>query len=180
MYWGIYDDYTIRTVKPKTENSVLIRLLEPSYLTRGIGYKIYHLDKYKAVLELYIDDIREVYNEECYTRFKIFNSVHAMELINFIHTHDFDEVNVHCSAGISRSSAIMICISKILNLKEIEETILNSNHYSPNPLILDNFNKTFIPNLIKNVSHKEIEQTNKKDEEVVGLIKVEKGVFKLC
>lgn len=180
MYWGIYDNYTIRTVKPKGENSILIRLLEPPYLTRGIDYKIYHIDKYKAVLELYIDDIREIFSDECYTRFKIFNSAHAMELISFIQAHEFDEVNVHCSAGVSRGSAIMICISKILNLKEIEESILNSSRYLPNPLIIDTFNKTFNPQLIKNISYEKLEQTNKKTDEVVDLIEVEKGVFKLC
>lgn len=180
MYWGIYDDYTIRTVKPKTKSSILIRLSQPSYLAKGVDYKIYHLDEYKAVLELYIDDIREVNDKECYSQFKIFTSLHVMKLIDFIHEHDFDEVNVHCSAGISRSSAIMICISKILNLKEIEETILNSNCYLPNPLIIDTFNKIFLPQLIKEVSYKEVQQTNKKEECEVDVIEVEKGVFKLC
>ena len=46
-----------------------------------------------------------------------------MRLRPFILSNDFDEVIVHCTMGISRSPAIMICIAKILQHKFFEEVI---------------------------------------------------------
>ena len=48
MYWGIYDDYTIRTYKAKGKNPILIRALEPSYRGRN-PYDIYNRTIHKCL-----------------------------------------------------------------------------------------------------------------------------------
>lgn len=160
MYWGIYDDYTIRMLRPKGKKAILVRALEPSYKERDIPYKIYALNQYIDVLELYFDDICEVLSIEANNRFTLFNEDMARELIEFIKRNDFDEVNVHCGAGISRSSALMICISKIIDMPQIEKEIINSNRFIPNKLVLSVFDKAF--NGDKLIIHnKDIINTNK-------------------
>lgn len=160
MYWGIYDDYTIRMLRPKGKKAILIRALEPSYKERGIPYKIYALNQYIDVLELYFDDIWEIVSNEVYDRYRLFNEDMAKELISFIKKNDFDEVNVHCGAGISRSSALMICISKIIDMPQIEKEIINSNRFIPNKLVLSVFDKVFNGDTL-DIKEKEIINTNK-------------------
>lgn len=143
MYWGIYDDYTIRMLKPKGKRALLVRALEPSYLEKGIPYKIYTLNQYVDVLELYFHDISEIVSDEFYNRYRLFNEYMARELIDFIERNDFDEINIHCSAGISRSSALMICVSKIIGNEEIEQEIYKSSRFIPNQLVLSVFNRVF-------------------------------------
>lgn len=143
MYWEIYDNYTIRSIKPKTDKSILIRILEPQYKNYGIPYKIHSLDKYIDVLELYFDDIVEIPPEEYKNRFVLFNNDMAKQLTDFIITHDFEEINVHCNGGQSRSAAIMICISKILDRKDIEESINKDSRFKPNKLVLNIFDDYF-------------------------------------
>ena len=59
----------------------------------------------------------------------LFNYEKALTLNNFILENDFDEVVVHCSLGISRSPAIMICVAKILNNLELENKIKEKYKY---------------------------------------------------
>lgn len=138
MFFGIYDDYTIRTLKPKGKKPILIRVLEPSYKKSGIPYKIREIDRYIDVLELYFEDIADEKYKDSHI---LFNENMGNELINFVYKNDFDEVIVHCGAGISRSSAIMICASKILGISEIEEKIYKSRRFMPNKLVLNEFCK---------------------------------------
>lgn len=141
LYWGIYDDYTVRKLEPRGNKPILIRILEPSYKRNNkIPYKIETIDKY-IVLELYFDDISEYPPEKYKDRFVLFDINMAKKLVSFIEKHDFDEIVVHCSQGISRSSAIMVCISRILNLPEIEKTIYKCGRFKPNNLILNEFSK---------------------------------------
>lgn len=161
MYWGVYDNYTIRTLIPKGKKAFLVRALEPSYKERGIPYKIYTINQYENVLELYFDDIWEVTSNRAYDRFNLFNEDMAKELINFINKNEFDEINVHCSAGISRSSALMICISKIINKPEIEEEIINCESFIPNKLVLNVFDNVFNKEF-KDINDNNFINTNKK------------------
>lgn len=158
MYWSILDDYTVRRYSPKGKKAILIRILEPRYKRQGEPYNIYTINEYSNVLKLYFDDITKIPNEKHKNRFVSFGEKDCMELISFIKNNHFDEIVVHCNAGISRSSAIMICISKLLNLKEIEDEIYSSRRFNPNKLILkiyDNLNIapiTFNCNKIINVN----------------------------
>lgn len=38
MKWGVYDDYSIRNIVPTEQNSVLIRILEPTYKNNDVPY----------------------------------------------------------------------------------------------------------------------------------------------
>ena len=140
MYWAIYDDYLIRRIKPKTNKSLLIRVLEPCYLNNGIPYQITHEKDYLDVLNLYFDDI-EYMPKSFNKNLVLFNEETAKKLIDFLKKYDFEEVNVHCEAGVSRSSAVMICISKLIQIPEIENNIYKLGIYKPNRLILDIFNR---------------------------------------
>lgn len=136
MYFGIYDDYTIRKLELKGSKAILIRILEPSYLRNGIPYEIKNLDKYANVLELYFNDILI---PKFQRKSIFFSNEMAKKLNQFILDNDFDEIAIHCSAGISRSPAIGLCVAKILNSKDMEQQITNYTHFSPNKQILDTF-----------------------------------------
>lgn len=136
MYFGIYDDYTIRKLELKGSKPILIRILEPSYYKNGIPYQIDNLDKYNNILELYFDDILV----PKFQSNSVFFSVEmAKKLNDFILENDFDEIAIHCNAGISRSPAIGLCVAKILKSTDMEQQITNYTHFLPNKQILDTF-----------------------------------------
>lgn len=139
MYFGIYDCRTIQNLKTKTDNAILIRILEPSYKITGIPYNIENINNYKNVLELYFHDIinpkLQASTEQIY-----FSEELAKVLNNFILENEFDEIAIHCSAGISRSPSIGLCVAKILESKKMEDMILSYSHFIPNKQILDAFN----------------------------------------
>lgn len=183
MYFGIYDNYTIRSLKPKGKKPILIRALEPEYLREGkIPYEIRYIDKYVDVLELYFEDIVDYPPVEYKDRFVLFNTNMARQLIDFIMKNDFDEIMVHCNAGVSRSSALMICISKILGIPEIEDKVYKSGRFVPNKLILNEFSKCEYSPKYKNYEHKIINTNEELWEEEqfdINLIKCEDDVFKI-
>lgn len=139
MYFGIYDYRTIQSLKPKTDNAVLIRVLEPSYQVSGIPYDIENIGDYKNVLELYFHDITDT-KIQLPNNFIYFSKDLSKKLNNFILENNFDEIAIHCSAGISRSPAIGLCVSKILENMEMENMILSYSHFIPNKQILETFN----------------------------------------
>lgn len=143
MKWGIYDDYSIRSVKPTESNSILIRVLEPRYKDTSIPYEIKHLNDYNSVLELYFDDIRIDVPEEYKDRFVEFNETMANMLIDFIINNDANEINVHCNKGSSRSSAIMQCVALILDNDCIISEINNDTYYNPNERVINIFKSVF-------------------------------------
>lgn len=103
--------------------------------------QIKYLNKYKAVLELYFDDITFEIPEEYKGRFVKFDISMTKKLIDFININDFDEINAHCNKGSSRSSAIMYCVACILNDKSIIDEIEKDSYYNPNKLVLNVFNE---------------------------------------
>lgn len=138
MYFNIFDNYSIRNYIPKGKNSILIRILEPSYNINGIPYKIDTIKLYKNILELYIFDTINKSNDD--DSKYIFNNGHAKILNDFIVNNEFDEVVIHCSLGISRSPAIMICIAKILG-NSILENLIKEKYKFYNLHIVDVFEK---------------------------------------
>ena len=136
MYYNILNSSSIQNYIPKGNTPILIRVLEPSYKYLGTPYQITNIDKYKAVLELYLDDTKLTYDNKD----NIFNYETAKILNDFILKNEFDEIVVHCSLGISRSPAIMICIAKILNNKKLEN-IIKKNYKFYNSHITDIFEK---------------------------------------
>lgn len=143
MKWGIYDDYTIRNIKPTEKNSVLIRILEPRYKESGIPYEIKYLNKYSAVLNLYFDDITSDFTDRYEDRFIKFDESMAIKFIDFITSQNIDEINIHCNKGSSRSSALMYCAALILEDNSIINEIENDTYYNPNKQVLNVFKNTF-------------------------------------
>lgn len=180
MYWGIFDEVTIRTLHPRTPRSLLIRILEPSYLSSGIPYEIQNIHEYQAVLDLYFDDIREKREDVESSDWTLFQPHHVQQLIQFLQNYPCDEINVHCSAGISRSSALMICIARLFNVKAIETTIWQSQQFAPNPLILQVFTQTFDGNCVRDLSHQShIPTYRQRNTQTPALIEIEPGIFQL-
>lgn len=180
MYWGIFDEVSIRTIQPRTPRSVLIRILEPSYLSSGIPYEIQTIHHYQAVLDLYFDDIREKREDIEDLSWTLFQSHYVEQLVEFLQAHPCDEINVHCSAGISRSSALMICIARLFNLKEIETTIWQSQQFSPNPFMLQVFEQVFDGQFVRDLSHQtHIPTYRQRNTQTPALIEVEPGIFQL-
>lgn len=181
MYWGIYDEYTIRNYKTKGKCPILIRALEPSYKDK-IPYSIDTIDEYIDILELYFEDISE-YMEDYQDKYTLFNVEMAYKLIEFVNKNKFDEIVIHCSAGISRSSALMICVSRILGLHSIEKEICKSGRFYPNKLVIQEFMKCNYNTIFneKNYEHK-IYNTNKdiwdKSDLSVAFIKDKDGAYK--
>lgn len=102
--------------------------------------------RYKKVLQLRVDDIkispwdctimgREQDYLEGLTEFKY---IHFATIKRFV--RETDKVDVHCGAGVSRSSAVAIGIALLRDDKELLHNILKSNPYiKPNPRILSIF-----------------------------------------
>lgn len=156
MYFNICNDVDIRNFALNGKRPILIRVLEPSYKDK-IPYQINNLSDYSCVLELYIKD-----TVNCFSLTdNDFNDKTAKLLNTFILNHTFDEVVVHCSLGISRSPAIMICIAKILNNATLEN-IIENNFRNYNRYIVDvfeNYDYKIIPytdiEILGNVINKE-------------------------
>lgn len=154
LYWGIYDEISVMNLKLKGNKPILIRALEPEYFGGKEPYKIKNKDKYVDILELFFVDLITEEPEKYKDEFILFNKEMSKELENFILSNDFDEIVVHCSAGISRSSALMICISKIINRYDIEKEIMDCGRFFPNEYVLKVFNQTNKLNTNKYKDHK--------------------------
>lgn len=125
MYFGIYDKDTIKEIVPMGNNSILIRILDKN--TNNVEM-FDNLKLYNKVHYIYTYDDSSFSNEQLH------------ELNKFIMDTDFGEVAIHCNAGISRSSAIGICVARMLNSKAMENIIVNCNYFIPNKHILSILN----------------------------------------
>ena len=129
MKFGIYSRYLVDDIIPTNEKTVLIRI----FSNYSDFFDMKYIDLYSNVLELCIEDFC-VKNVEDKLRDKF------IELNRFILFNDFEEIIVHCTLGISRSPAIMICIAKILDSLDMEN-IIKENFKFYNKIIVDEFEK---------------------------------------
>lgn len=120
MYYSIYDYYRVENFKPKGKKPILIRILNPNTDNDPLS-SFKYIEEYMDVLELYFDDIP---HNKIYETSEYYFSLEDMKKLNdFILKNDFDEIVVHCTLGMSRSPAIMICIAKILNNNNLEQLV---------------------------------------------------------
>lgn len=163
MYIGIFNEYNVTNINLKGKKSILIRILEPTGTNKT---EIKNISKYTDVLELYLHD---------YVKNPALNELDDafFNLNNFILDNDFDEIIIHCSLGLSRSPAIMLCIAKILKIEELEHIVKN-NYKFYNKYILEAFMK--YPYIVKDNYIKEIiyepYQSNNKVENIKNNPKV--------
>ena len=114
MYFGIYNTHTIKNWTPKGKQPIIIGCLSKSeYNTSKL--EIPHQTTPTKILLLDIQDNTYLTKEN------------IQKLNEFIINNEFDEIITFCALGISRSPAIMICISKIIKAPIIE---INTNAIS--------------------------------------------------
>ena len=135
MKINIFNDFDVRYYEPTGKYPVLIRALNPYYQQIGVPYSEVYLQSYRAVLDVYVDDVREE-TEQGKCVFKLFNEEMANEIREFVLGHSFDECVVHCSYGESRSPAIAIGVAHLLKKEEVKNELLQNPNYKPNELIL--------------------------------------------
>lgn len=112
------------------EDTILISINCPSE-TRHI----FRNPKIIDVLYLHCDDLTEEQfnkiNQEDKEGYILFNLKMAQEVKRFIDFHkDIKNIIVHCTAGISRSGAVGVVISKYLNGQDID--LYNKGSINPN------------------------------------------------
>lgn len=134
-YFGIFNETAVKNLKLNGKKSILIRIFEPNSFTSE-HYQILNATSYQAILELYLHDyVKEIRENTLNEEF--------LKLNKFILQNDFDEIIIHCTLGVSRSPAIMICVAKILKNIELEIWIKNKfQHY--NQYIVSSFEKFLI------------------------------------
>ena len=130
MYFGIYGEDEIDSIKLRGNSSILIRICGDRCLNTSALYK-----------EILYLDIEDIVNFDNLTdKFKINLVKEFIKLNEFILKNDFDEIIIHCALGISRSPAIMICVSKILGSFEMEK-IIKEKFLNYNKIIVSEFEK---------------------------------------
>ena len=115
MYFGIFDEETVTNLSLHGNKPILIRIFNQNSSIEEHTV-IQNEEDYINILELYLKDYVEDPNQnELNDTFEKLN--------DFILNNDFDEIIVHCTMGISRSPAIMICIAKMLKNKFFEDVV---------------------------------------------------------
>lgn len=142
----------IRKHKPKQQKTLLIAIQDyeksilpfkerTNYLTRRL---------YKDIQFMYFDDYNkeDIINEPYYPF--IFTKKEANTIIDFLETHyekqDFDNIIIHCEAGISRSHAIALFTAKYFEKDtELYNTLLNQENkiYGGNNHIYELLEQTY-------------------------------------
>ena len=133
MIFGIYDENRIKNIIPKTHNTLLIRILEPFNIKENDDDLKFKND-YRKIVHLYLYD---TYNTSDILKQK-FNKDNLNIIANIIYQNNYEEILIHCSLGISRSPAVIICISRLINNKELENFI-KENYPFYNKMIINIF-----------------------------------------
>jgi predicted protein tyrosine phosphatase len=98
--------------------------------------KFYDLDGNKVAADWSEEDINKYGHG-------LFTMDQAVQIVDFIQTHNPDKVIVHCDAGISRSAGVAAAIAKVITGSD--EVIFNDNRYIPNRYVyrklLDSFHE---------------------------------------
>ncbi|QST02118.1 hypothetical protein IMZ31_21955 (plasmid) [Pontibacillus sp. ALD_SL1] len=119
---------------PKTENAVLIRVLDPGEK----GDAIENPDQYKAIHRISVhDNAGFIGRPPGWKNAVLFDEGMASDLVDFVNQYpNTEEWVVHCHAGVSRSAAVGLSIAWITEDREAEKAILQNTTLFPNPHIL--------------------------------------------
>lgn len=90
--------------------------------------------KYKKVLELRFDDITKEYDG-----LTLFGEEHLKKIIEFVNPILGESLDIHCSAGISRSTAVALGIADVYYYDSVIFDMLNNKCINPNKHILELF-----------------------------------------
>lgn len=107
-------------------------------------------NRYKDILFLYFNDLNSKdLEKDPYNSFA-FKDYHAEQIISFLkkhyHAQDFDEIIIHCQAGVSRSHAVALFTTKYF---EKDDELFNQLLYQENKIFGGNNHvyNTLIKNL---------------------------------
>lgn len=119
------------------DKEILIRIRSSNSQFPALSYK----SCFKGILELEFDDISyEKLNKNSKKNACIFTVEKAKRIVQFVQSYQdgISCINIHCDAGVSRSSAVALALAEFMFKDEsFSQYIKASNHYSPNTLILD-------------------------------------------
>ncbi|WP_336770105.1 hypothetical protein [Bacillus bombysepticus] len=116
----------------KNKKTVLIRIHDPNETVKSPIYE----DLFVDILLLSFHDV--VPKDYLPSNIKYFDKVNADKFITFVKEYiDAHTIVIHCHAGISRSPALAIGISWIINDNNLQDQILESGKYIPNPHVLN-------------------------------------------
>lgn len=175
MYWGIFSRYEIERYTPKKKKALLIRCLEPEEIKKENEIESKYLLNYETILELYFNDtIKEEFKNK-----DSFSKDMAMSLVKCIQLIDFDEINIHCAAGVSRSATIMYAIAVLLNQEDIQKEIINTKRYSITNWVCEEIYKANLKPILYNNKSKNINVNPRKNEYEIGLEEIEKNVYRI-
>lgn len=156
----------IRT-KPEP-NTALLRILDSEWdsETRNLT-PLNHPASFSFIEHLTVDDIIPSYLEYEPT-LVLFNTQHLEQLRSFFEkAKHYETVIFHCSAGISRSSAMGILFARYLNRLDLECVICLSHWIRPNPWILSFENELKLPSFpehlipLRNQMYQDVENGDK-------------------
>lgn len=98
-----------------------------------------HESSFVSVMDVFFHDLA-YRGHELPADIQLMTREHAEKIVSFSKgNQDVDSMVVHCTAGISRSSAVAIGISWLFDLKEEENYLFSSNAYYPNEHVLEIF-----------------------------------------
>ncbi|PLS18870.1 hypothetical protein CVD28_00270 [Bacillus sp. M6-12] len=130
-------------LKPNSnEKTIMIRISDPGYEKERDAELLYR-EQYVDVLKVSFHDLTDkqlssILEREPEAPYQTITKEQAIEILSFIQKcKDCDKVIIHCSAGISRSSAVAIGVTRFLQDKEREKSIRDSDNYIPNETIVD-------------------------------------------
>jgi predicted protein tyrosine phosphatase len=129
-------------LKPNmNENTIMIRISDPDYVKERDAELLYR-DSFIDVLKVSFHDLTDkqlssILQKEPEAPYHVISKKQAREILDFVEKHqECEKIVIHCSAGISRSSAVAIGIARFLRDKDKEKDILESDMYAPNETIV--------------------------------------------
>ena len=124
--------------KPNAQgNTVIIRIHEPYESVIPLKHESLFGDE----LYVFFHDVHRNVETDS-DDIKAMSLLDAKRILDFAVRHrEADTLVIHCHAGISRSSAVALGVSWILNLANEEERIWNDPYCHPNLHILETFMK---------------------------------------
>ena len=114
------------------DTRVLISITTPlaNDYSKSCAPAVLHDDTWKDILRLEFNDVDPAHISKDETRYRLFNTNDAIEILKFLKKHQADTVDVivHCEAGISRSAAVAKFIAHVYNLDFPEHYSIYNKH----------------------------------------------------
>lgn len=124
------------------EKTAMIRISDPDYAEERDA-ELYYRSEYADVLKVSFHDLTDkklvsVLEKEPEAPYRTITYEQAEEIVAFFKKHqDCDVMVIHCSGGISRSSAVAIGLARFFKDEMLEKNIRESDFYFPNETVVE-------------------------------------------